>query len=66
MLDVEKFNEGFYRQGWYKLSEKEVNERLEKLKKEGIKLISRMRNDIQKSTEISSIFKSVKYVKKPF
>ncbi len=56
VLDIDNFNEELYRR-WYELSEKEVGERLEKLKKEGIKLISRMRKDIKKNTKILSIFK---------
>lgn len=57
ILNIEVFNEKFYRSDWSKLSREDTNKKLEELKKEARELIPRMRNDIQESTGIFSIFR---------
>lgn len=56
VLDIDTFNENFYRQKWFNLSEDEINKKLDDLKKEGMKLIPRMRDDIQESARIAALF----------
>lgn len=52
-IDLNDFNEKFYRKDWLGLDRATISHTLEELKDEALKLITRMREDIQDSTVLN-------------
>lgn len=52
-IDINNFNEEFYRQNWSNFNLDETNIKLEEIKSKGLKLVERMRSDIQSSTVLN-------------
>lgn len=52
-IEINEFNEKFYRQNWHQLSLTEANNQIAQLKTEAINFIQRMRNDIKESTVLN-------------
>ncbi|MCL9683521.1 hypothetical protein [Legionella maioricensis] len=50
LMDINDFNERFIRNNLSNLSESEINTHLDKHKEEGLRLISRMKDDVHQST----------------
>jgi hypothetical protein len=50
--EINSLNEGLYRTEWAKLTEEEVNQRMEHFKIDALQLIERMRDDIKQSTRL--------------
>jgi len=46
-MEINSFNESFYRTQWYGMSDKEANDKMEVVKKEAITLIENMRKDVK-------------------
>lgn len=49
-ININEFNEKFYRQNWLSLDRNALNQTIEALKSEALLLVNRMREDIQAST----------------
>lgn len=50
--DINEFNERLYRTDWRQLSQDAVNDTMEDIKRQGMQMVSRMREDIKNSTRL--------------